>query len=139
MRPTLTALCLVGFTFGLAGCSPSAIEAAAPVPQAATVQAASAASDGTASLAAIAALPEQYMGKQIVIRGQLDGWKTGTPALRQDGSTRVLPLLGDARHLAQLFPQVQSGSRVEISGTVVTNNTSLPAAVGIVPKRIGTL
>ena len=136
MKSMLAALCLIGF--GLAGCGQTGIDADTSLAATPASQVAAAPSDGTTALAAIAAHPERYLEQSVVVRGRLTGWKS-SPVLVQDGTNAVLPLLGNAQHLATLFPQVDGGQRVELSGIIATNNTPLAAAVGIVPKRLANI
>lgn len=136
MKSMLAALCVIGF--GLAGCGQTGMDTDATLATSATTSVAATPSDGTTLLATIAAHPERYLDQTVVVRGRLIGWKTG-PALTQDGTNVVLPLLGNAQHIGTLFPQVDDSQRVEISGIVATNNTTLLAAVGIVPKRLANI
>lgn len=139
MKIALTVLCVMGLGLGMAGCSQDAMDAVTPASQMTMTQATSTPSDGTTSLAAIAARPALFLNQTVVVRGRLNGWKAANPALTQDGAGQALPVLGDARHLAALFPQVDGSRPVEITGTIATNNTALTAAVGIVPKRMANI
>ena len=136
MKSTLAALCLIGF--GLAGCGQTGMDADPTLSTAATTSIAAAPSDGSTALATIGAHPERYLEQDVMVKGRLIGWLSA-PALVQDGTNVILPLLGNAQHLGTLFPQIDDSQGVQISGVIATNNTTLSAAVGIVPKRLANI
>ena len=139
MKSKLLLAAMLGLGLALAGCSQDAADtapaaAAGPLGQAQTIYSSNTA-DGTLALANVTGAPAAYMGKTITIQGQITGWGV-TPALTQATTSQVLPLLGDPAHLQAMYPQLDPSRTVQIAGVVGTNNTQIPASVGIIPLQL---